>query len=129
MRTAIGLKNEIRSKTPELMIRLIAMYFDHTSENSLDVFNQLYHIDKDIMFNKYPSYKFIFNNLMAEFDINIEYAIANSQTTVTFDNKEYVVNFIKNYFEWLASELSQYGQISVDTVDNLFHHIFEDYNA
>jgi hypothetical protein len=85
-------------------------------------------LHKHSIFRVFPSPKAIYDALTKYYDSDLTDGINHSGQNVEFKDKSKVSDFIKSYFSWLSVELAKNGQISMESIDQLFTNLFGDYD-
>ena len=128
MNTFTSISKDISSRTVNLISALINMYYEQTKAHAEAVHSAFCYVDKHSIFRVFPSPKAIYDALTKYYDSDLTDGINHSGQNVEFKDKSKVSDFIQSYFRWLSVELAKNGQISIESIDQLFVNLFGDYN-
>lgn len=128
MRTRHALKSDIRKNIVPLMSALISAYYEHSIADVVNVHSALWAIDTQIFPRRFPSKKFIENNLTFKFDSDFTQGLELYNTKIPYDDMYAIKAFIREYFHWLSEELSRCGSVSTDSIQKLFKYRFGELN-
>lgn len=128
MNTFTSITKDISGRSVNLISALIDMYYEHSKAHAEAVHNAFCYVDKHSIFRVFPSPKSIYDALTKYYDSDFIDGINHSGQNVKFNDESKVSEFVKSYFRWLSVELAKNGQISLESIDQLFINLFGDYD-
>ena len=128
MNTFTSISKDISGRSVNLISALIDMYYEQSKAHAEAVHSAFCYVDKHSIFRVFPSPKAIYDALTKYYDSDFIDGINHSGQSVKFKDESKVSEFVKSYFRWLSVELAKNGQISMESIDQLFINLFGEYN-